>query len=168
MKTINTYIFEKLKLTSQSKLKKEPINIIKKDNLNDICDIFYLIEKSQISQQIKLKKFIKKWIDENDVNEIKIILSNKSIDSLSNGDSDIYDFIESLVNINDMEATNLETLYYEDIQKFKSNKNRKRLGIFDKYCNVTGNAGTYEKEIFSDGDILVCLIHNNYMFITKK
>ena len=97
MKTINTYIFEKLKLTSQSKLKKEPINIIKKDNLNDICDIFYIIEKSQISQQIKLKKFIKKWIDENDVNEIKIILSNKSIDSLSNGDSDIYDFIESLV-----------------------------------------------------------------------
>lgn len=155
MKRLDNYILERLRLNNDSKIG------VSKNILGRICEILY-IEDEVDEEEIQLVNFIKKWMKKNNVKDIEAIATNQALKALSNGDNDIYKSLKQLITIDDEQAADNKDCYEEDIHRFRYNK---KLGTFDGYCD--GSIYGFVKEVWSDGDMLICFLDFNYIFIRK-
>ena len=166
MKTFNEFILEhlecsKLPIIERLKLNKDSKIVVSQNILKRICEILY-IEDEVDEEEIQLVNFIKKWIKKNNVKDIEAISSDGELKSLSQGEDSTYEFLKSIITVDDEQAADNKDLYDEDIHRFRYDK---KLGTFDGYCD--GTVHGFRKEIWSDGDMLICNLDYRYIYIRK-
>lgn len=155
MKRLDNYILERLRLNNDSKIG------VSKKILGRICEILN-IEDEIDEEEIQLVNFIKKWMKKNNVKDIEAISSDKELKALSQGEDSTYEFLKSIVTVDDEQAADNKDYYYEDIHAFRYSK---KLGEFDGYCD--GTVYGFTKEIWSDKDTLICNLDYSYIYIKK-
>lgn len=143
MKSLNSFITERLKLDKDTKL-LSPI-------ISDILAVIAPPETHDFEEYDKMKKMVSKWVNDNDVKDYDIIISNDDLMAYCGDCEEEFEDFQELVTVDDKQSMDLQ-------YKFKHEQHT----CVDK-CKYS-----YPSDWYASKDMLTYNFYSSYLFIVKN